>query len=248
MKITDAAKKDIIVHLQKEILRLQGFKQIAKDGTGSFGLGPAEAAFPNGVFPRATIHEFLSEGHEHAAACGGFVSGLLKTLMEQGNTCVWISTCRTIFPPALHAFGISPDKIFFIDLKREQDVLWVMEESLKCEALSAVVAELKEISFAASRRLQLAVEKSKVTGFILRNDEDKVRPTAAVARWRISPAPSETEAGMPGVGFPRWNVELLKVRNGNPGAWTMEWSGGTFNTIIEQHIASVLPAQQQKIG
>ena len=38
---------------------------------------------------------------------------------------------------------------------------------------------------------------------------------------------------MPGVGFPRWNVELLKVRNGKPCTWELEWSEGQFKTVIE---------------
>jgi protein ImuA len=43
------------------------------------------------------------------------------------------------------------------------------------------------------------------------------------------------EAGMPGVGFPRWTVELLKVRNGNPGTWQMEWAAGSFRTMEERN-------------
>jgi protein ImuA len=38
---------------------------------------------------------------------------------------------------------------------------------------------------------------------------------------------------MPGVGFPRWNVELLKVRNGQPGNWQVEWMDGRFNPVID---------------
>jgi protein ImuA len=33
---------------------------------------------------------------------------------------------------------------------------------------------------------------------------------------------------MPGVGFPKWNIELLKVRNGKPGSWELEWRNGSF--------------------
>ena len=36
---------------------------------------------------------------------------------------------------------------------------------------------------------------------------------------------------MPGVGFPRWNVELLKVRNGKPGSWQIEWAESRFQDI-----------------
>ena len=36
---------------------------------------------------------------------------------------------------------------------------------------------------------------------------------------------------MPGVGHPRWQVELLKVKNGKPGNWTVEWKKQSFKTI-----------------
>ncbi|MEO7214445.1 Error-prone repair protein ImuA [Mucilaginibacter sp.] len=223
-------RRDIINRLQKDILVLQGFKT-PTGSAGGMGFGPVEAAFPNGIFPVGAVHEFLSEGPSHAAASSGFVGGILSSLMHQGGACVWISRCRNLFPPALKLFGIEPDRVIFIDLKHERDVLWATEEALKCEGLSAVIAEVQHISFTQSRRLQLAVEQSRVTGFILRNDVRKLSPTACVARWRVTPVPSRLEGSMPGVGFPRWNVELLKVRNGSPGTWVMEWVANKFVTL-----------------
>src|SRR5690606_34274184 len=86
--------------------------------------------------------------------------------------------------------------------------------------------------FVQSRRLQLAVEKSRVTGLILRCNPRIVGSTACTARWRIRSLPSVLEDGLPGVGFPRWEVELLKVRNGNPGCWQLEWSHERFVPVI----------------
>ena len=103
-----------------------------------------------------------------------------------------------------------------------------MEEALKCDGLSAVIGEMQELSFTASRRLQLAVEQSRVTGFILRHNPRNLNTTACVTRWKITSLPSELADDMPGVGFPRWNVELLKIRNGKPGAWQIEWTAGPF--------------------
>lgn len=233
------SKEAIIGQLKKDILLWQGFKPPAAGRKEIIGLGPIEDAFPNSVFPKGALHEFLTEAPEHAAASAGFISGLLHTLMQQGGACLWISVARKIFPPALKAFGVEPDRIIFIDLRYEKDVLWAMEEGLKCEGLSAVVAEVKDINLTASRRLQLAVEQSKVTGFILRNDPSKLSTTACVARWRITPLPSDLEGGMPGVGFPRWTVELLKVRNGNPGTWQMEWISQGFRPVNELDYISV---------
>jgi len=230
-------KRDIISKLQKDILLWEGFKPPQADNADTFGLGPIEAAFPNGVFPVSALHELICPTPEQSAATSGFIAGILGTLMKQGGTCLWIGSSRKLFPSSLSLFNIEPDRVIFIDLKRERDVLWVTEEALKCEGLTAVIAELQDINIAQSRRLQLAVESSKVTGFILRTDIYKAKTSTCVARWRISPIPSETEDGLPGVGFPRWQVELLKVRNGNPGVWRMEWAGRSFVTLDEKVIA-----------
>ena len=106
-----------------------------------------------------------------------------------------------------------------------------MEEALKCKGLSAVIGEMPELSFTTSRRLQLAVEQSQVTGFILRNNPKNINTTACVTRWKISSLPSQLAGGMPGVGFPRWNVALLKVRNGYPANWDIELFAGRMKLV-----------------
>ena len=227
-------KEDIINRLQKDILLWEGFKPPTAEKAGGIGLGPVEAAFPNGIFPTGTVHEFLNAAPEQAAATGGFIAGLLASLMSNGGACLWISAARTLFPPALKAFGVEPDQVIFVDLQREKDILWAMEEALKCSGLVAVIAETRDISFTQSRRLQLAVEQSKVTGFIIRANGPKLSTTACVARWQISPLPSAVADGLPGLGFARWKVELLKVRNGNPGSWILEWRAGHFKPLIEK--------------
>lgn len=233
------SKKDIILRLKNELLLMQGYKT-SSAGAQGIGLGPIESAFPNAVFPTGAIHEFLCSIPECAAACEGFIAGLLNVLMQKGGVCLYISRSRKLFPVSLKAFGVEPDQVIFIDLDQEKDVLWVMEEALKCKALAAVVGEVKEISFAQSRRLQLALEKSKVTGFILRTDANKIRPTACVARWQITPLKSVQKDDLPGIGFPQWQVELLRVQNGNPGSWKVEWANGHFKPVSENNIQHVL--------
>ncbi len=239
-------KKNIISQLQKNILLWEGFKPPVAGDADVVGLGPVEAAFPNGVFPRGTIHEMVCPTPEQSAATGGFMGGLLTSLMQQGGACLWIGLSRKLFPPSLIAFDVEVDRIIFVDLQREKDVLWAMEEALKCEGVAAVIGELREITFAQSRRLQLAVESSKVTGFLLRNDPRKLGSTTCVARWQITPLPSELEGGLPGVGFPRWQVELLKVRNGNPGSWKLEWVDGHFVPVAE--VIAANEVQERKAG
>jgi protein ImuA len=119
-----------------------------------------------------------------------------------------------------------------------------MEEALKYEGLSAVVCEVKELSFLASRRLQLAVEKSQVTGFVLQYNPRVINTTACICRWKITTLPTSMAGDMPGVGFPRWQVNLLKVRNGRPGNWQLEWVAGRFRHINTIPAIVVMPKKK----
>lgn len=241
-------KQELISRLKKDILLWQGFRS-TENLQEKVGLGAIEKAFPNGMFPVGSIHEFVSMSREDAAASSGFIGGVLAALMRGGGVCLWISTARVLFPPSIKAFGVKqPDHILFVRMDREKDVLWAMEEALKCSGITAVIAELHGLNFVQSRRLQLAVEKSRVTGFVLRHNPRTLDPTACVARWRVRPIESILDEGVPGVGFPRWEVELLKVRNGNPGKWQIEWSAEGFVLQVQRKQSKTRQSQERKLG
>lgn len=222
-------KKETLDRLRKEIWGLQERPTPPEmDDTTPF-LGPLQEAFPERRFPLGAVHELLSNNMECAAATSGFMAALISFLMKNDKSCLWVSTQRTIFPPALKQLGILPDRLIFIDAVREKEALWTVEEALKCEAFAAVIGEIRNIDFKQSRRLQLAVESSRVTGFIHHLLPQQIRPTACVSRWRIQPVASRLQTGIPGVGHPRWQVELLKIRNGTPGSWQLEWAKGKFS-------------------
>jgi protein ImuA len=224
------SKTDIITQLRRDLLSLQGFKSLSSTDP-DIGLGPINHSFPNASFPVGAMHEFISSDKEGATATSGFIAALLGKLMKNGGASVWIGSSRTLFPPALKFFDTNPEKIIFIDLKKEKDVMWAMEEALKCDNLAAVVGEIQELSFTASRRFQLAVEQSHVTGLILRCNSRNPNITACVSRWKITSLPCLFNDDMPGVGFPRWKVELLKIRNGKPGSWEIEWINNRFGHL-----------------
>lgn len=226
-----STKADIIAQLRREILPLQGIRPTLRAPRLDIGLGPLKYSFPNASFPLGVVHEFCYSRLEDATASCGFIAAVLSALMKRGGVSLWISPSRILFPPALKSFGIDIDKIIFLDLQKEKEVLWAMEEALKCDGLTTVVAETRQIDFNASRRLQLAAEQNNVTGFVLHRSQISFYITACVTRWKITPLPSSLPNGMPGVGFPRWNVELLKVRNGKPGSWQIEWVADRFRHI-----------------
>ena len=233
-----ALKADIITQLKKELLALQGFRPLVH-AQHKIDLGPINHSFPDSQFPLGVNHEFIYNDDESLTASSGFIAGILSTLLKKGGATVWISSSHTIFAPALVSFGINPAQIIFIRLRNRNQILWTIEEALKCEGLTTVVGEINSLDLTQSRRLQLATEQTGVTGFLLRTQPQILNTTASTCRWQIQPLQSETEDGLPGVGFPRLKVELLKVRNGRTGKWELEWNNGRFNEVIAKHSSAI---------
>lgn len=240
-----SGKENMRAVLQTDILRMQGFKAVNNTAL-DIGLGPLREAFPNASFPLGAIHEFVSTKPEETAAAIGFLSGLLSILMAEKGVTLWIRSSRMLFPPALQNFGVNPDRVIFIDVQKEKDALWALDEALKCSALTAVVGELPNMSFTHSRRLQLAVEESQVTGFMLRNQPRAIGTTACISRWQISPRPSDPINELPGIGCPKWRVHLQRIRNGKPGTWDILWMDGRLVPVYQPSFA--LPDEQKQAG
>jgi len=239
-------KLEQLRQLRHEVMALEGsLPAKGMRGDQSIILGPMEASFPNRTFPLSVNHEFISATSSEAASTQGFISAILGMLLKKGGYCLWVGNRRQVFPAALSAFGIPPHRVIFVDVNTEKEILWTLEQALKCHALLAVVGEVRELDFAQSQRLQLAVESSRVTGFIHRHQPRSLHALACNTRWKITPRGSEPEEGMPGLGFPTWKVELLKVRNGKPGAWEFEWREHAFRTLSAQKVTHTKKEDRQ---
>ncbi|MGC4041926.1 MAG: hypothetical protein QM710_14375 [Flavobacterium sp.] len=240
------AKKQIAKNLQAKINVIQGLDRFSGESSNIESL-PFASAFPCHVFPTGVIHEFLSYEPADAASTNGFITALTGKLMKEGGLCLWVGSQKKIFPLGLKHYGINPDRIVFINPSKVKDALWIMEEALKCEALTAVIGEIREFGFTESRRFQLAVERSGVTGFVHRYRPHAENATASTARWKITPLSATTNDDLPGVGHSCWDVQLVKVKNGRPGSWQVTWIDETFMPVVQKHF-SIASDQNRNAG
>jgi protein ImuA len=101
----------------------------------------------------------------------------------------------------------------------------------------------------ASRRLQLAAEKTGTIGFAVRRwrrqteASDFGQPTASTSRWRVSVLPSE-ELPVPGVGRPRWLLELMRVKAGE----CAEFIVGACDATGRIHLSSAAGDRADQAG
>ena len=226
-------RSDIINRLRKEILVLNGSKPFRHTRPVKPVLGPIHDAFPDAQFPLGCLHEIISRDAADRSAAIGFLSVIISSFLENG-VILWVSPKERIFPAALRYFSLDPSQIISIRSQKPKELAWTIEEALKCRSLSVVVGEMKEMDFNTSRRLQLAVEESRVTAFILREGSKIKTNTASTARWMISHLPSLTVDDMPGIGFPCWSVHLEKLKNAKPCSWDVVFQKGKIEELTTE--------------
>lgn len=232
-------KAEIWASLRQEIQKFEGFSPKA-DRCVKLGIDEIDAKFPETGFHLGGLHEVLSENEPERAACYGFTSILAGLIAGQAGV-VWIASKHCIFAHALAKFGIDPAQIVFVEAKDDRQALAAMEDALRCEGLAAVIGEIPDADLTATRKLQLASKQTGATGLLLRHQSRYSGNSSYFSRWSVKPVQSYLPDQMPGVGFPRWDISLLKVRGNTPGNWQVEWQSNQLRLIQQQNIAEQKP-------
>jgi protein ImuA len=220
-----AVASPVLTELRERIKRLEGGKAHGRP-TLPFGLKAIDAVLPNGGLALGALHEVAGGGNGaiDGAAAALFAAGIAAR--TKGKV-LWCVTRQDLFAPALAQAGLSPDRVIYVEVGDEKDILACFEEGLRHTGLGATVAEVARLSMTASRRLQLAAESSGGIGIAIRRwrrqteAADFGQPTAAVTRWRVSALPS-APLPVPGVGRARWQLELIRCRAGDSADFIVE--------------------------
>ena len=119
--------------------------------------------------------------------------------------------------------------LIHVAARTPEDALFALEEGLRCRDLAFVLGEIagnpKALSFTASRRLNLMVERCGVPLWLVRLDAARDLGSARM-RWEVGAAPSPPprwNADAPGT--PSWRAELFRARTHPPGQWTLRDDG-----------------------
>jgi protein ImuA len=200
---------------------------------------PVDAALGGGLACGA-LHELAPATSFHLAAASGFAIAAAARASGTRGEVLWIATDFAMgegggpYGPGLDRFGFPSARLLVLRVPRPADVLWAMEDALRCRALCCVIAELTgegaEADLTATRRLSLAARdgvSDRVSGLgLLIRHRATAEPSAAATRWEIAAAPSLPDrlGGLVGgLGRTRFDLSLRKNRRGPSGRWIIEW-------------------------
>jgi len=217
----------MIAQLRQSLRALQKPAGIA-DGPSALPLGIAAIDLAlGGGLALGALHEIAAAGEAHATAAAGFALGLASS----GARLLWIAEDMALiesgapYGPGLEAFGLAPERLLTAAAARRYDLLWAMEEALRCRTVAAVIGELRhgEIDPVAVRRLSLAAGTSGALALLLRAAPPRDASTAAT-RWIAGAAPHDCFA-----------VRLTRNRRGPLGAWMLQWSDNDERFVLSTH-------------
>jgi len=123
------------------------------------------------------------------------------------------------YGPGLIDMALAPERLLTVTAAQRRDLLWAMEEALRCRAVTAVIGELRHgaIDMVAVRRLSLAAAESGALALLLRVSPAEDASTAAT-RWIVGASPSPGGGGSPSEA--RWGGVTNKRRSSPPGVLT----------------------------
>jgi protein ImuA len=174
-----------------------------------------------------------------SGASSSFAAWLLKKCLSQRTgMALWCRRPAGRFDPQPYGPGltrfIDPTRLLVVEARDQSDLLWAMEEGLRCKGIAAVLGETGSADLTATRRLLLAAESNASTAILLR-PPTATTSSAALTRWQITSAPARSTQGLRDIAAPRWRVELLRARGittQTQSSWLMEWNDETGDLAL----------------
>ncbi|MFO0901341.1 MAG: hypothetical protein U0836_28270 [Pirellulales bacterium] len=109
---------------------------------------------------------------------------------EQGGQVVVVDRQGEFYPPAARGLGLSLTELIVVRPRSERDERWVVDQSLRCRGVAALVAWPERLDGRTFRRWQLAAEAGGCLGLLLRPERARREPSWAEARLWVEPRPS----------------------------------------------------------
>ncbi|MEM6712150.1 MAG: hypothetical protein AAF590_07695 [Pseudomonadota bacterium] len=204
-----------------------------------------------------TLQETLTEILLDARDPGAI--GFAVAQMKPKGSILWVQDRLSAMenglpaPQALTRFNMASERLILACGQRAEEVLWAMEEGLRCQALGGIIGEIwgdpRALDFTATKRLALRAERQGVPVFLVRAG-GAPSLSAARKRWRVCSRPSVPHPfDSKAPGAPRWRADLFRSRGSKPGTFEVDYDPTTHRLdLVPAFRHSALAPPQSTAG
>lgn len=222
----------VLERLAVQIRELETAGRPVRDSISS-GCSEMDRCLPHGGYVPGSTIELL----RCSSGCGATTLALMiaRQAMRDGKYLVIIDAQRQCYPNAIAPLGIPMERVIVLQPSNYADVIWGLDQSLRCSAVGATIANIQHLDDRVARRLQLATEHGGGIGLFIRDARvARQNPSWSEVQWMLhSPVVRRTSANtsLPGnsssgasersdlsVHDARWfHLELLRCGGGRAG-------------------------------
>jgi len=192
--------------LRQQLLKSQHTAVVSQ--TIETGLSSLDTILPNGGFSTSSVVEWISD--QPGTLAGTTALRCARPLLQLSGCLAVIDGHHEFHASAAESTGIPLSRMLLIRPSDPAETLWALEQTALSAGVRVVLCWLDRVSSTVMRRLQLAVEKSGVTIFLIRPAQVLKQPSWADVRLLIR---MEKESGSQQPGSRTIAVDLIRSRH-----------------------------------
>ena len=184
----------VLEQLRTQINAVQTQRHAVDDDLVNSQCVAVDRMLPSSGYTRGTLVDWIAP----AGCAADFLSlSVASAACKNGGALVVIDPDRQFFPTAAAAMGINMDNLIVLRSAEKpdghiraigQDLLWAIDQSLRCPAVAAVWGPLPKVDDRWQRRFQLSAEASGAMGLFVRPLALARQPSWSEVQWLVSPS------------------------------------------------------------
>ena len=167
------------------------------------GFAALDSILPGGGWRSGTIIELMPA--EVGIGELRLLIPALARITQSERYAAMISPPYIPFAPALAQHGVLLSHLLIVKATTPEDILWSFEQILRCKSFGAAVAWPTQVKDREIRRLQLAAEAGRNTGFLYRPPAAALEASPAAVRMKLRACGDELE------------IDIFKCRGARAG-------------------------------
>jgi protein ImuA len=235
MHCSAKAREALVSTLRREVEKLEMSRPPEDERPISTGSVALDALLPDGGLRRGTLVEYLTAGPANGA--GTLALAAAREVCRQGRALVVVEqagvrgqgpevrrqgtgdrrqeTEGRFYPLAAAGWGIDLAAVLVLRPAGAVDVVWALDQALRCRGVGAVWAACDRLDVRDFRRLQLAAECGGTFGLFIRPARLRGQPTWADVQWEVRSTKYEVrrmKKKNSSFEFRPWRLEVELIR------------------------------------